>query len=170
MYIPSIRPDDRLNGSPRTAPKRGIQCHRSCRLPCMFQRPANARELGHRSLLSQPPGEPRTPLRVIAAPTATGKTRLALPGGPGCAQPGTCATLPPTPPTLPPTSPREPQRSGHPPLLAPPHRPPDSLPGGPGCAQPGTRATCRPYLRARLSSRQTESPIRSCTSDPKNLS
>ena len=36
---------------------------------------------------------------------------------------------------------------------------------GPGCAQPGTCASCRPYLRARRSSRQTESSIRSCRSD-----
>ena len=44
----------------------------------MFQRLANTQEIGRRSLPPPPPGEPRPPLLVIAGPTATGKTALAL--------------------------------------------------------------------------------------------
>lgn len=44
----------------------------------MFQRLANTQEIGRRSLPPPPHGEPRPPLLVIAGPTATGKTALAL--------------------------------------------------------------------------------------------
>ena len=46
--------------------------------PCMFQGPGNPQELGSQSLQPASQGNQRPPLFVIAGPTATGKTRLAL--------------------------------------------------------------------------------------------
>ena len=76
----------------------------------------------------------RSSLLVIAGPTATGKTRLALDLAkhapieiisadcwPRLRAAWDLRNRAATPPTLPLTSPREPQRLGHPPWLAPPH-------------------------------------------------